>query len=101
MPSRICLIVALGCAIFCWSDLASAQSRPMSALSGKIANPAGRAFSVQLKPIEKNPLAIYDGYSAQTAAEGEFQFEDVEPGRYVLVAEGAGFMPTEYGAEGM
>jgi hypothetical protein len=101
MPSRICLIVALGCAIFCWSDLASAQSRPMSALSGKIANPAGSDFSVQLKPIEKNPLAIYDGYSAQTAADGEFQFEDVEPGRYVLVAEGAGFMPTEYGAEGM
>ncbi len=100
MPSRVCLLVALGCAILCWSGLAGAQSFPMSALSGRIANPARSGFSIQLKPIEKNPLAIYDGYSAETAPDGEFQFKDVEPGRYVLVAEGAGFMPTKYGAEG-
>ena len=57
-------------------------------------------MSVKLKSIEKNPLAIYDGYSTQTLANGDFQLQDVEPGRYVLMAEGAGFMATKYGAEG-
>jgi hypothetical protein len=100
MPSRVFHLVALGCAILLWAGAACAQSFARSTLSGKITNPSRGGFSVKLKLVEKNPLAIYDGYSTQTASDGEFQFEDVEPGRYMLVAEGAGFMPMEYGADG-
>jgi len=100
MPSRIFPLVALWCGISCCCGGARAQSVPGSTLSGRITNPPRGGGSVKLKPVEKNPLAIYDGYSTQTAADGEFQLEDVDPGRYVLVAEGSGFMPTEYGKEG-
>jgi hypothetical protein len=100
MRSRIFSLMVLGCAIVCWSDRACAQSLARSTLSGKITNPPSAGLSVKLKSIEKNPLAIYDGYSSQTLTDGDFQFKDVEPGRYVLVADGAGFMATEYGADG-
>ena len=100
MHSRIFSVMALGCAIVCWSDGACAQALARSTLSGRITNPPRAGLSVKLNSIEKNPLAIYDGYSTQTLADGDFQFEDVEPGRYVLVTEGVGFMPTEYGVEG-
>jgi hypothetical protein len=100
MRSRIFSLMALGCAIVCCSDGACAQALARSTLSGKITNPPRAGLSVKLKSIEKNPLAVYDGYSTQTSADGDFQFQDVEPGRYVLVAEGAGFMATEYGAKG-
>jgi hypothetical protein len=100
MPSRIFPFVALGCAILCWSDLARAQSFARSTLSGRITNPSRGGVLLKLKPVEKNPLAIYDGYSTQTGPDGAFLFEDVEPRSYLLVAEGAGFVPTEYGAGG-
>jgi Carboxypeptidase regulatory-like domain len=100
MRSRIFSLMVLGCAIVCWSNGACAQALARSTLSGRITNPPRAGLSVKLKSIENNPLAIYDGYSAQTLADGDFQFQDVEPGRYVLVAEAAGFMATEYGAEG-
>jgi len=100
MRSRIFSLMVLGCAIVCWSDRACAQSLARSTLSGKITNPPSAGLSVKLKSIEKNPLAIYDGYSSRTLTDGDFQFKDVEPGRYVLVADGTGFMATEYGADG-
>ena len=101
MPSRVFPLVALGCAIFCSSDRACGQSLTKATLSGRITNPPLQGgFSVKLKPIENNPLVLYEGYSTQTASDGAFVFQDVEPGKYVLMAEGAGFMPTEYGKEG-
>jgi hypothetical protein len=100
MLSRIFPFIALGCAIFGWSDRVSGQAVGESGLSGRITSSPRGILSVKLKPVEKNPLATYDGYSTQSRPDGGFQFEDVEPGRYVLVAEGAGFLSTEYGADG-
>jgi len=97
MPSRIVSLVVLGLAVFCFSDNIRAQSVAKSTLSGRITNATGAGISVKLKPVEENPLALYDGYSTQASADGRFQFEDVEPGRYLVVAEAAGFLPTPYG----
>jgi len=93
MPSRIVSLVVLGLAVFCFSDNIRAQSVAKSTLSGRITNATGAGISVKLKPVEENPLALYDGYSTQASADGRFQFEDVEPGRYLVVAEAAGFCP--------
>lgn len=100
MPFRIFRILALGCAILCWPLHGYARTPSKCKLSGKITNAPHAGFSVKLKTFEKNPLAIYDGYSVQVAPDGRFDFEDVDPGTYLLVAEGPGFMPTEYGADG-
>jgi protocatechuate 3,4-dioxygenase beta subunit len=93
MPDRIFRVVALACATLCWSDRACGQLPATSALSGRITNSSAVTFSVKLTPVRKDPLALYDGYSTQTASSGAFVFEDIEPGRYVLSAEGAGFVP--------
>ena len=38
------------------------------------------------------------GYSATSAADGSFRFENVEPGTYNLAGDRNGFLPTQYGA---
>lgn len=100
MSSQIASVV-LGLAILCWSGGVFAKALGKCSLSGRIKNTPRGGFSVKLKPVEKSPLAMYDGYSSQVSPDGSFQFGDVDPGRYVVVAEGAGFMPTEYGADGL
>lgn len=98
MPDQCRSRVAIGFAIIVLLGCGSAEARSRSALSGKIANASGPAVSVKLKSVRKSPLARYDGYSTTVGADGRFRFEDVEPGEYVLAAEGPRFMPAEYGA---
>ena len=38
-------------------------------------------------------------YSQRTAEDGEFCFKDIAPGKYRLVAEHNGYVPTSYGAD--
>ena len=75
-----------------------AKSAPNCSVSGKITNNPGAGVSVKLRPAEEDLLAYYDGYLGEVSENGSFHFEDVAPGKYMVVAEGAEFMPSEYGA---
>lgn len=75
------------------------QTAPHCTVSGRITNNPDPGVSVKLKPAEKSPLAYYDGYLGEVSADGTFRFDDVAPGKYRVIAEAAGFMPSEYGAE--
>ncbi len=74
------------------------QEPSRCALSGRITNSPATGIAVRLKPVEKNPLALYDGYSTRVASDGSFHFEDIVPGKYWVVAEGSDFVPSESGA---
>jgi hypothetical protein len=95
---RICCFVVLAFAIALPLPFAQAGISSECVLAGRITNTPTTGIAVRLRRLEKDPLAINDGYSASVAADGRFRFEDVAPGKYVVVAEGGGFMLTEYGA---
>lgn len=74
MSSRALLSALLMLAIsFCPAFASQDQAKARSSLSGRITNPAGAVLTVKLKPIEKDPLGLYDGYSAQAAPNGPAQ----------------------------
>lgn len=69
-------------------------------ISGKVTGAGGqvvRRADVKLVPWSNraNP-----GVSTTADTEGNFEFKDVEPGRYRLSASKSGFLPQDYGARG-
>jgi len=77
-----------------------AQFFPKCQVSGKITRGLASKLSVRLRSVDPSPLALYDGYSTATAPDGSFHFDDVDPGSYILLVEGPGFIPSYYGAPG-
>jgi len=69
-------------------------------VEGTLADRSAAHASVRLERVSSNPLAEFDGYSGTVQLDGSFQFEDVAPGTYRLVAEAPGMLHGEYGSAG-
>jgi protocatechuate 3,4-dioxygenase beta subunit len=99
-------------ALFFGASIAVAQNTPTPAVApdsaqknarveGTILSLNGEAVrkaNVRLQGAPTQPGQLPGTYSESTDNEGKFVFEDVAPGRYMLSAEKAGFVPTRYGA---
>lgn len=77
-----------------------AQSSPaMCSVSGTVKSASAGPISVSLWSVGFNSQFSYE-YSVNSAADGTFNIQDVEPGIYVLIMRGSGYIPVEYGAQG-
>ena len=81
-------------------------STDKGAVSGIVTNAAGeplRNATLQLRPlVSGRPSAAVANSATETNtdSQGSFTFDDVEPGRYLLVAERLGYLTTLYGKRG-
>ena len=92
-----CLVLSLLIVSFVHNSLGKTLK---ASLSGKVTNAGMNGVEVRLKAAETIPGSVYDGYSTRLQPDGSFHFEDIDPGRYVLVVDDPRFMPYEYGASG-
>jgi len=95
-------IVCLALIFAGWS-LAQPSSPEQPAISGTVTNASGeplRRVIVQLSPapVYLGPSTDVPGSNAatETDSQGNFAFEDVAPGRYMLTAERTGYLTTRY-----
>jgi len=86
---------------------AAAQSAGTPATEQKKIRLEGRALSTAGEAVRKATIRLVGignqgspafRYAETTDIDGKFLFEDVAPGRYMLTAEKAGFVPGRYGA---
>jgi hypothetical protein len=83
---------------------ASAQTgEPKPDVAGVTLDSKGEALrkvNLLLYPLETGPAGDpLPPYSAMSERDGKFSFYGIAPGRYRLVAERAGYLPTKFGAK--
>jgi protocatechuate 3,4-dioxygenase beta subunit len=75
--------------------------KDLASIAGRTLNAAGqpiRKTSLTLRPANAQPgQTPVQSYTATSDAEGKFSFEGIEPGRYQLWAEHAGYLRQAYG----
>jgi hypothetical protein len=75
---------------------AQVASVPSGSIHGHVSRPDGRpAVRARVRLVPNAPSARND--ITTTDADGAYAFERLQPGSYRLVAEKAGFIPTQYG----
>src|SRR5262249_29172664 len=84
----------------------AANAQPAVAQGGTITgvvlkSPSGEpASGAAVKLTDEPPSVGPPGHQTQsttTSTDGSFRFDNVEPGEYYVVANAAGYLPTEYG----
>ncbi|HZR59318.1 MAG TPA: hypothetical protein VFA74_20795 [Terriglobales bacterium] len=71
---------------------------PKASLSGRVTNPpADGQLRVKLWAVRFNSNRSFQ-YSTQPNNDGTFKFDNVDPGIYVLLTDGPGYVISEYGA---
>jgi len=92
MITRTLLFTAVFAAL-----LAAQNKKDLCKLAGRLTN------AITNEPVRKAKVSLHPGdpsktvYSLVSDAEGKFQFENIEPGRYTLQGEKAGFVEGWYG----
>jgi protocatechuate 3,4-dioxygenase beta subunit len=85
------------------------QAVEKARIEGQVTNPAGEPlkkaavrlqsmFSAPATSAPGTPAAMPTSYTSESDAAGNFVFEEIEPGRYTLSAERAGYIRSSYGA---
>ena len=73
-------------------------AHPKASLSGKVTNvTAGSAPWIKLWSVRFNSDRSYE-YSTKPIPDGNFHFDNVDPGIYLLLTQGPGYVLSEYGA---
>jgi hypothetical protein len=73
-------------------------THPKGSVSGRVTKTvSANPLWVKLWAVRFNSDRSYE-YSTQPAPDGSFHFENVDPGIYLLVAQGPGYALSEYGA---
>lgn len=73
-------------------------AHPKASLSGKVTNvTAGSAPWIKLWSVRFNSDRSYE-YSTKPMPDGTFHFDNVDPGVYLLLTQGPGYVLSEYGA---
>jgi hypothetical protein len=98
--------LALISATVCFAQTPSA-AQPKGSISGTVISLAGgplknARLTLQAQPGSQNAgrgaSSLQQGYAAASDAQGNFMFDDLEPGRYTLSAERAGYLRMVYTA---
>lgn len=66
-------------------------------MAGKLPGVSGAGITLKLRSIRYNSNASAE-YAVQMAEDGGFRFDAVDPGVYILRAEGKSILTTEFGA---
>jgi hypothetical protein len=74
-----------------------AWTRPKAGIAGKVLGAGASGATVKLLAARFNSSASAE-YTVQTADEGSFRFDTVDPGVYTVRVEGKSILTTEYGA---
>ena len=71
-------------------------------VTGQVISLAGaplKKATVRLQGLSQGPSSPPTNYSATSDGGGKFLFEDVVPGKYVLIAQRAGYISQQFGAK--
>ena len=70
-----------------------------ASVSGRVRGAILPDLAIELWAIRYNSSSSYE-YVVRPDKDGRFTFDAVDPGMYVLLARGPGYIPVEYGAKG-
>src|SRR5580658_3291590 len=98
--ARFVLVPTLIAWQVCAAQTAS-TAQPKGSVSGAVTSAAGEPLknaklTLQEQAMGRLSTAQPQAYSASTDAQGNFAFEDLAPGRYVLSSERAGYLRANY-----
>ncbi len=96
---RLCLLCFV-CALS--AQQRATDSQDLADLSGRTVDLAGnpvRKTLLTLQPMLGKPGEMRQPYSTTADAAGNFIFDGVEPGRYLLIAQHSGYRQQTYGAK--
>ena len=97
----LCALLLSAAALYAQQPPASG-SKDLAILSGRTVDPDGkplRKTALTLRPSATKPGETSVPYGTASDAEGKFSFDGVEPGKYILLADHAGYLRQAYGTK--
>jgi hypothetical protein len=98
---KAALLALISAAVCCAQAPSTAQQK--GSVSGTVASATGEPLKSATLRLQGQPSSGNSGvaaqplaYSASSDAQGNFTFQDLEPGRYTLSSERAGYLRTTY-----